>query len=30
VVQWVTWLWPFAAMAWLLSRLVGRRSPEFI
>jgi VanZ family protein len=28
VVQWVTWLWPFAAMAWLLSRLVGRRLAE--
>ncbi len=28
VVQWVTWLWPFAALAWLLSRLVGRRSTD--
>jgi len=25
--QWVGWLWPYAAMAWLLSRL-ARRSDE--
>jgi len=24
VAQWVGWLWPFAAMAWLFSRLAGR------
>ena len=22
--QWVGWLWPYAAMGWLLSRLGGR------
>ncbi len=25
--QWVGWLWPYAAMAWLFSRLGGRRDP---
>jgi VanZ family protein len=24
--QWVGWLWPYAAMSWLLSRLAGRAS----
>ena len=23
--QWIGWLWPYAAMAWLLSRLGARR-----
>jgi len=23
--QWVGWLWPYAALAWLLSRLGQRR-----
>ena len=25
--QWVGWLWPYAAMAWLLARLAARPSP---
>jgi hypothetical protein len=23
--QWVGWLWPYAAMAWLMARLAGAR-----
>jgi hypothetical protein len=26
--QWVGWLWPFAAIAWLLGRLSGQRSDQ--
>jgi hypothetical protein len=25
--QWLGWLWPFAAMTWLLARLASRQTP---